>query len=120
MATVNDVRVGIWRRQSPPFFAGPARIDADGTLVGTTGECKQGMDVSYKGVWGYHPLVVSLANTGELLFMGNHHEGWATKNHVASQCVESRREFPFWSGLSHESALQVPEDDRRHLSASWC
>jgi hypothetical protein len=71
MDLVNEVRVGVWQRQSPAFFAGPARIDADGTLVGTTGECKQGMDVSYKGVWGYHPLVISLANTGEPLFIVN-------------------------------------------------
>ena len=71
MDLVNDVRVGVWQRQSPAFFAGPARIDADGTLVGTTGECKQGMDVSYKGAWGYHPLVISLANTGEPLFIVN-------------------------------------------------
>jgi len=32
MDTVNDVRVGVWQRQSPEFFAAPARIDADGTL----------------------------------------------------------------------------------------
>ncbi len=71
MDIANDVRVGVWQRQPSTFFEGPARIDADGTLVGTTGECKQGMDVSYKGVWGYHPLVISLANTGEPLFIVN-------------------------------------------------
>ena len=71
MALVNDVRVGVWQRQSPEFFEQTARIDADGSLVGTTGECKQGMDLSYNGVWGYHPLVVSLANTGEPLFIVN-------------------------------------------------
>src|SRR5205823_5138486 len=46
-------------------------IEADGTLVGTTGQCKAGMDLSYNGVWGYHPLVVSLANTAEPLFLLN-------------------------------------------------
>ena len=71
MDAVNDVRVGVWQQQAPAFFEGPARIDADGTLVATTGECKEGMDLSYNGVWGYHPLVVSLANTGEPLFIVN-------------------------------------------------
>jgi hypothetical protein len=83
MDVVNQVRVGVWQKQSTAFFREPARIDADGTLVETTGECKQGMDVSYKGVWGYHPLVISLANTGEPLFVVNRggnrpsHEGAA-------------------------------------------
>ena len=36
-------------------------------LVVTTGECKAGMDISYNGTWGYHPLLVSLAKTGEVL-----------------------------------------------------
>lgn len=71
MDVVNEVRVGIWRKQSRSFFEQTARIDADGSLVGTSGDCKQGMDVAYNGVWGYHPLVVSLANTGEPLFIVN-------------------------------------------------
>ncbi len=35
----------------------------DGTMVTTTGQCKPGMDINYKGQWGYHPLMISLANT---------------------------------------------------------
>ena len=71
MDIINAVRVGVWKQQPASFFEQTARIDADGTLVPTTGECKQGMDISYKGDWGYHPLLVSLANTGEPLFIKN-------------------------------------------------
>src|SRR6266852_90394 len=63
---INDVRPAIWARQPADFFE-LARIDMDGTLVATDAECKQGIDIAYNGVWGYHPLVVSLANTGEVL-----------------------------------------------------
>jgi hypothetical protein len=70
MGVFNRTRVRVWRRQ-PAAFREHAIIEADGTLVGTTGECKQGMDLSYNGVWGYHPLLVSLANTQEPLFIVN-------------------------------------------------
>ena len=48
-----------------------AYIDVDGTLAPTYGKRKQGMDISYKGIWGYAPLVVSLANTKEVLYVVN-------------------------------------------------
>ncbi len=82
MEAIDDARLNVWARQPKEFFD-RATIDMDGTLVITTGECKQGMDISYKGTWGYHPLVVSLAETGEVLRMVNRpgnrpsHEGAA-------------------------------------------
>jgi len=70
MDAVNEVRVKMWGRQPAEFFD-RAVIDVDGVLAPTTGECKEGMDIAYNGVWGYHPLVVSLANTGEPLYLVN-------------------------------------------------
>jgi hypothetical protein len=67
---INETRVRVWRAQPAAFFD-EAIIDADGTLVETTGQCKEGMDIAYTGVWGYHPLVVSLANTQEPLYLVN-------------------------------------------------
>ena len=71
MDVVNDCRLKVWSQQPKSFFK-QAIIEADGTVVPTTGECKEGMDFNYhKKTWGYHPLVVTLANTGEPLFIVN-------------------------------------------------
>ena len=84
MAAIDRVRVRVWRQQPEAFFA-EAIVEADGTLAPTTGECKEGMGISYNGVWGYHPLVVTLANTGEPLYLVNRsggrpsHEGAAER-----------------------------------------
>ena len=67
---IDDARLHVWARQASEFFE-EAVIDIDSTLVVTTGECKEGMDISYKGTWGYHPLLVTLANTGEVLNLVN-------------------------------------------------
>jgi Transposase DDE domain group 1 len=83
-SAIDVTRSKAWASQPDSFFE-QATIDADGTIVETDGECKQGMDISYKGQWGYHPLVVTLANTGEVLRLVNRsgnrpsHEGAAEK-----------------------------------------
>lgn len=67
---IHEVRLSIWKTQPDSFFH-EAVLDMDGTFVPTTGECKEGMDINYKGVWSYHPLVVTLAHTGEPLAIVN-------------------------------------------------
>jgi hypothetical protein len=81
---VHDVRLDVWAEQPDRFFE-RATIDMDGFLVETSGACKQGMDIAHDGTWGYHALVLSLANTGEVLGLVNRsgnrpsHEGAAAE-----------------------------------------
>ncbi len=70
MEAKNTIRQKIWQTQ-PKSFRKQAVINVDGTINPTLGECKQGMDISYNGQWGYHPLVVSLDNTREPLYIVN-------------------------------------------------
>jgi len=70
MDAINEARQRVWKQQ-PEGFLSRAVIDVDGTVGGTLGECKEGMDISYKGIWGYAPLIVSLANTKEVLYLVN-------------------------------------------------
>lgn len=70
METINRVRMKVWRLQPEPFGE-LAILDADGTIAATCGECKEGMDISYDGQWSYHPLVISLADSKEPLYLVN-------------------------------------------------
>jgi hypothetical protein len=91
----NQTRQRVWRQQPKEFFD-LALIDMDGTLVETSGQCKHGMDIAHDGTWGYHPLVLSLANTGEVLWLVNRsgnrpsHEGAAAAvDRVVAVCREA-------------------------------
>ena len=70
MDAINRARQRVWIQQPVEFFD-QAVLDVDGTIVATDAECKQGVDIAYNGQWGYHPLVVSLANTKEPLYLVN-------------------------------------------------
>jgi hypothetical protein len=97
MDAINEARLRVWAQQPAAFFE-EAIIEGDGTQVESGGECKQGMDFNYKGSWGYHPLVISLANTQEPLFLVNRsgnrpsHEGAATR---FDQAIELCRKAGF-------------------------
>lgn len=66
----NRSRQAVWKVQ-PEGFLKEAFIDVDGLIAGTYGECKEGIGLSYKGIWGYAPLILSLANTKEVLYLVN-------------------------------------------------
>ena len=82
MDVINETRLGVWGAQAGALLK-DALIDIDGTVARTLGECKGGMEFHHSGVWGYHPLIVSLANTKEVLYLVNRpgnvvsHEGCA-------------------------------------------
>src|SRR4051794_20408675 len=70
MGIFNETRLRAWKEQPEDFFD-EAFLDADGALAPSDGWCKEGVDIAYDGTWGYHPLIVSLANTAEPLFLVN-------------------------------------------------
>jgi hypothetical protein len=71
MEAINAVRPRLWAGRGRELLGPVAYLDVDGTDAPTGGQRKQGVDISYKGVWGYAPLIVSLANTREVLYVVN-------------------------------------------------
>lgn len=67
---IHAARSSVWRGQ-PKAERKLARLDVDGTMAETAGECKEGLDVRYDGRWGFGPLIVSLANSQEVLYAVN-------------------------------------------------
>ena len=100
MDAINRVRRCVWKQQPEEFFD-LAIVESDGTQVETAAEKKQGIGINYKGQegpgGGYHPLVVTLANTREPSFIANRsgsrpsHEGAAGYfDRAVAVCREAR------------------------------
>ena len=70
MDAVNETRLRVWSEQPPEFFT-QAIIEGDSSLVETDAECKQGVYIAYQRTLSYHPLLISLANTAEPLYLVN-------------------------------------------------
>jgi hypothetical protein len=71
MDAINAVRPRLWAGRGAHLLDETAYVDVDGTMAPTTGAHTAGMNISYKGIWGYHPLIVSLVNTKEVLYVVN-------------------------------------------------
>jgi hypothetical protein len=79
---INRSRQVVWKQQPQEFFK-QATIEADGTMVETHGEKKQGIGMNYQGQWGYHPLIISLAETREALYLVNRSGNRPSHEHAA-------------------------------------
>jgi hypothetical protein len=99
METINRVRAKVWKQQGPEFFE-LAILDADGSIVPTNGECKRGMDIAYNGVWGYHPLLISLANTKEPLYLVNRSGNRPSHEHAAAY-IDKAIDMALDAGFKH-------------------
>jgi hypothetical protein len=104
--TFNQARQKIWSRQ-PARFRQKAILDVDGTQAATTGQCKAGMDISYKGIWGYAPLVITLANSKEPLYLINR-PGNATSSSQAAPWID--RALDLVEGVFEEVWLRGDTD----------
>jgi hypothetical protein len=108
---IDQVRVKGWKKLPRPKRA-RATIDLDSHIHEVYGDCKQGADFSSTGKWSYHPLIATLAETGEWLRVVNR-PGNATSQQGAAEmlgeCV--RLTMPhfdeiYWRG---DSAFYVAE-----------
>jgi len=70
MEAINRTRKKVWYKQPKRFFE-RAILNVDGLIAKVEGECKEGMDISYNGIWGYAPLIISLDKTREALYLIN-------------------------------------------------
>ena len=55
MDAINETRLRVWAQQPEEFFE-EAFLDADGTMVPTDAECKQGVDIDHNGDLGLSAL----------------------------------------------------------------
>ena len=66
----DQIRLKVWWR-NPPTSLTRRSSTLTAHLSPPAPAGKQGVDIAYDGTWGYHPLIVSMAHTGEVLSIVN-------------------------------------------------
>lgn len=83
---IDEVQRRVWKRQRARKKGSVGLVDLDSHVHHVYGSKKQGADFTYKGGFGYHPLVVSLAGTQECLRIINR-PGNVVSAQGAEDCV---------------------------------
>ena len=96
LEAVNDVaRQRAWAAGTTP---GALTIDVDSTICEVVGKAKQGATYGYTHVLGYHPLLATIAGTGEILHgrlrKGSANTQRGTKRFVNELVARARRDNP--------------------------
>ncbi len=68
---IDQAQEKVWKRRYGKGKAERAIVDLDSCVRPVYGDQKEGTDFTYKGSFGYHPLVISLAGTLECLRLVN-------------------------------------------------
>jgi hypothetical protein len=111
LEAVNDiVRQRAWSAGAAP---GALVIDVDSTICEVVGKAKQGAGYGYTHAFGYHPLLATIAGSGEILHgrlrKGSANTQRGTKRFVNELVARARRDDPtraltvrfdsgFWNG----------------------
>jgi len=85
-AAMAEVRATVWGRSAATVGTDPVVLDVDASLVTIHTEAKAGTGPTYKGGYGFHPLLVFADSTGECL-SGMLRPGNAGANTVADHVV---------------------------------
>ena len=111
LEAVNDIVMQ--RAWAAGMAPGALVIDVDSTICEVTGKAKQGAGFGYTHVLGYHPLLATIAGTGEILHgrlrKGSANTQRGTKRFVNELVARARRDDPtreltvrfdsgFWNG----------------------
>ena len=99
-AAVADVRGKVWARSAATTGTGPVFLDIDGTLLEIHSEGKERTGATYKGGFGFHPLLCFADASGEAL-AGMLRPGNAGANTAADHVV-----------VLDEALAQLPEQVR--------
>lgn len=81
-AAISSVRTQVWRRGATTTGSAPVVLDFDATLVEIHSENKMHTGPTYKGGFGFHPLLCFADATGEML-SGKLRSGSAGANNAA-------------------------------------
>lgn len=122
---MDDLQRAAWKLSRGRQVRDLGIVDLDSHFHPVYGDKKEGTDFSYKGPLGYHPLIASLAGTGEVLRAINR-PGNAPSAEGAAECL--REIFPLLgerfrsvlvrgdSAFAKQSVYEACEDAGHHFA----